>query len=219
LDPGFGYQLVRLNLGQGSRLEGEDRANPLSAFNFWLSAFLREHFKPWGNAAAGASGGAFGRPGRADYGLAGEDPLALLVVAGRQHPDAALDRVDLHDLDPCGDGVADLDGSQEGQFLAQINRAWARQPVPHHGRDEPRRQQAVGDPRAEIGFSGVFLVDVRRVEIPCNPGKKINVRLADRLGELGAVSHLELIDRFPDHAVTPFPGKLPAMVDRKVYFR
>jgi hypothetical protein len=53
-------------------------------------------------------------------------------------------------------------------------------------------------------MTGMDLVDMGRVNIPGHPCVQIYVRLGDCLGEFSRITHLQFINRLPDHPFSPF---------------
>src|SRR6185295_4949635 len=126
--------------------------------------------------------------------------LALLVhhldVAAR----AALARIDLDDGVGEGERVANVDGTQKTHLVIPqrdggLVAGGAVTLLDRHrgaGRGEAQHQRAMGDAPAVLGTRHVLLVDVIDGEVAGNPGEKVDVGLAHRLGEGDAVAGLDV---------------------------
>ena len=91
-------------------------------------------------------------------------------------------------LDRCRHRVAWVDGLEESQALAQVDRARTRQPGPERCGDDAGDQQAVCDGTAEPAAAGKLRIEVQGIAISREIGEPLDVRLRDRLRERGTLS-------------------------------
>lgn len=89
-------------------------------------------------------------------------------------------------------GIADLDRVAEGQRLAEINGAGAGQYQSERCGNHRASPGAVGDTLAEHGFGGEFRIDMDRIHIAGNFGKKDDVALGERLAVGGSLTNGDL---------------------------
>ena len=131
--------------------------------------------------------------------------LVILMSRGRAPPLL----VDGGDRVVDGDGIAKVHRCEEADAVVterhgRLVRAFARMGDRKRrgGRHVAHQQRAMGLKPAVAGLLHVALVDMVGREIAGDAGEQIDVRLADRLGESGAVAdlHIEVAQRDPSPA-------------------
>lgn len=100
-----------------------------------------------------------------------------------------VDRFHRHN---CGNGIAYEDRRLELNVLTQINAARTRESASDDRGDQRCNEHTVGNPFAKPGGLCILLINVNRVEVACDAGKDINVRLGNDFGNLCSVAYLQI---------------------------
>ena len=132
--------------------------------------------------------------------LCDADQLTALIDDLDLAARAPLGGIDLGDGVGEGDGVADVNGTQEADLVVAerhsglvAGRAMAF--LDHHGGaggGEADQQRTVGDALAVLGARHVLLVDMVDGEVASDAGEQVDVGLADGLGKGDAVAGLDV---------------------------